>query len=215
MLHWRMAMICPDCQQNLDDVPVGDPCPQCGGARRSAVVPAQAAMAAASAISASATVGYNLEPGWPYQWRILQRHLARLGEQYQGINSLGTLDVEETVHALFLSLLHLGDWLHQDSTIPPTKDMVKDWIDDHPDSLGLCRDYANTWKHMKRNQSGARIAQITEIATGPNGYRVTIGYRPYDQPSQLMTSIDALDLAEQSEQDWREFLRVHSISIPP
>jgi predicted RNA-binding Zn-ribbon protein involved in translation (DUF1610 family) len=37
-----MAMICPDCQQNLDDVPVGDPCPQCGGVRRSAVVQAQA-----------------------------------------------------------------------------------------------------------------------------------------------------------------------------
>ncbi len=24
----RVAMICPDCQQNLDDAPVGDPCPQ-------------------------------------------------------------------------------------------------------------------------------------------------------------------------------------------
>jgi hypothetical protein len=206
-------MICPDCQQDLDNVPVGDPCPQCGSNRRSAVVHAQAAMAAASAISASATVGYNLEPGWPYQWRILQRHLARLREQYQGINPLGNLDVEETVHALFLSLFHLGDWLHQDSTLRLSSTVVNDWINQHLSSLGLCRDYANTWKHMTRNRTGARIAQITEIA-GPNGYRVTIGYRPYDQPSQPMTSIDALDLAEQSEQDWREFLRVHDISIP-
>ena len=92
--------------------------------------------------------------------------------------------------------------------------MVKDWIDQHQNSLGLCRDYANTWKHMTRNRAGARIAQITEIATSPNGYRVTIGYRPYDQPSQPMTPIDALALAEQSEQDWRDFLRMHGISIP-
>src|SRR5690349_701993 len=100
-------MTCPDCQQNLDDVPVGDPCPQCGGNRRSAVVQAQAALSVATAMSASVSVGYNLTPGWTYQWRIVQRHLARLREQYQGINSLGNLDVEETIHALFLSLCHL------------------------------------------------------------------------------------------------------------
>jgi len=28
---------CPDCQTNLDDTPVDDPCPNCGGSRRSAV----------------------------------------------------------------------------------------------------------------------------------------------------------------------------------
>ena len=67
---------------------------------------------------------------------------------------------------------------------------------------------------MTRNRRGTRIARITEIATGPGGYRVTIGYRPYDQSSQPMTPIDALDLAEQSEQDWREFLKMHGISIP-
>ena len=209
-----MAMICPDCQQNLDDVPVGDPCPQCGGVRRSAVVQAQAAMVGVSALSASVSVGYSLTPGWAYQWRIIQRHLARLREHYQGIDTRGNLDVEETVHALFLSLFHLGDWLHQDSTVPVTEPTVKAWIDQHQNSLGLCRDYANTWKHMTRNRSGARIAQITEIATSPNGYRVTIGYRPYDQPSQPMTLIDALDLAEQSEEDWREFLKMHGTPIP-
>lgn len=58
----------------------------------------------------------------------------------------------------------------------------------------------------------ARIAQITEIATSPNGYRVTIGYRPYDQPGRPMALIDGLDLAEQSERDWREFLTAHGIS---
>ncbi len=54
---------------------------------------------------------------------------------------------------------------------------------------------------MKRNQSGARIAQITHIESGPNGQKVTIGYRPWDNPAQPMTEVDGLDLAERSEQD--------------
>jgi hypothetical protein len=209
-----MAMICPDCQQNLDDVPVGDSCPGCGGQRRSAVVQAGAALAGVGTLTATVSIGYSLTPGWAYQWRIIQRHLARLREQYQGINSLGNLDVEETVHALFLSLFHLGDWLQNDDALSLPDDTANDWMRDHLSSLGLCRDYANTWKHMTRNRRGTRIARITEIATGPNGYRVSIGYRPYDQPSQPMTPIDALYLAEQSEQGWRDFLKMHGISIP-
>lgn len=204
-------MICPDCQQNLDDVPTSDPCPQCGGSRRSAVVQAQAAMASASAMAGTVSIGYSLTPGWPYQWRIIQRHLARLREQYQGIDTRGNLDVEETVHALFLSLFHLGDWLQQDDALSLPDKVVNDWIDRHRSSLGLCRAYANTWKHMKRDRPGALIAQITRIESGP---KVTIGHRPHDQPSQSMTEIDGLELAEQSEQDWRDFLKAHSISIP-
>lgn len=42
-------MYCPDCETNLDAVPVGDACPSCGGLRRSAVVtPATAAVGAFS-----------------------------------------------------------------------------------------------------------------------------------------------------------------------
>ena len=207
-------MICPDCQQNLDDVPVGDPCPLCGGARRSAVIQAQAAVVAVSAMAGTVSIGYSLEPGWVYQWNGIERHLARLREQYQGINPLGNIDVEQTVHSLFLSLYHLYDWLHQDSTLSLTEPTVRAWIDQHQNSLGLCRAYANTWKHMTRDRPGALIAQITRIESGSSGYKVTIGHRPWDQPSQPMTEADGLDLAEQSEQDWRDFLKMHGISIP-
>ena len=44
-----VTMFCPDCMQNLDDLPTGDPCPQCGGRRRSAQVFATAALVAVSA----------------------------------------------------------------------------------------------------------------------------------------------------------------------
>jgi hypothetical protein len=209
-----MAMICPDCQQNLDNVPPSDPCPQCGRNRRSAEVRAGAALAVAVAVAANVTIGYNLQPGWPYQWRIIQRHLARLREQYMGVQNLGNVDMEENVHALFLALFHLGDWLHQDSSTPLSEPTVLGWINSHPRSLAICRAYANTWKHMKRNRPGALIAQIIRFESGPHGPTVTIGYRPWDQPGTPMTEIDALALAEQSEKDWRGLLSQHSIPIP-
>ncbi len=67
---------------------------------------------------------------------------------------------------------------------------------------------------MKRSRSGARIAQITRIESGPQGQKVTIGCRPWDQPTLPMTEVDGLDLAEQSEQDWRDFLKTHGIPMP-
>ena len=130
LLHWPVAMICPD-QQNLDDVPVGDPCPQCGGVRRNAVVELPTLMVTASAMTPTVSIGYSLEPGWAYQWNSIQRHLARLREQYKGIDTLGNVDVEQNVHSLFLSLFHLYDWLHEDSSLSLTKTEVNDWINQH------------------------------------------------------------------------------------
>jgi hypothetical protein len=39
-------MFCPDCKTNLDDVPVGDACPGCGGKRRSTIAAVGVAAAA-------------------------------------------------------------------------------------------------------------------------------------------------------------------------
>jgi hypothetical protein len=207
-------MFCPDCRQGLDGVPVGAPCPQCGGTRRSARVEVPTANVTISAGDVSVQVGYSIDPGWTFQWRSIQRHLTRLRDQYQGSGARGNLDVEDTVHALFLDLYHLFDWLYQDSSLSLSQSIVKTWIDQHPNSLGLCRDYANTRKHAKRNHSGARIAQISQIENGPRGYRVTIAYGPATQPSPPMATVDALTLAQNSEQDWRAFLNQRNIPIP-
>jgi hypothetical protein len=159
-------------------------------------------------------IGYNPSPGWPYQWRIVQRHLARLREQYQGTRMLGNVDVEENANALFLALFHLKDWLHEDASTSLTKQTVDNWINGHPGSLALCRDYANTLKHMTRRDPNARIAQITSIDSGPHGQKVTIGYRPSGQPNASMAEVDGLVLADQSENDWRNFLNLHKINVP-
>jgi hypothetical protein len=172
-----------------------------GDLQGSAEASPAAALGGASAMNAGFKVGYSLVPGWTSQWRSIQHHLTRLGEQYRGVRLLDNVDLEETVHALFLDLYHLHDWLHQDSTLQSLdKATVKTFIDQHPDSLGLCRDYANTRKHVTRTRPGERIAQITsiEVLPGSPGFTVMIGHRPWDQPTLAMTEVDALALAEQA-----------------
>jgi hypothetical protein len=127
-----MPMICPDCQETLDGVPLDDPCPKCGGLRRSAVVSGTSALISTSAIAGAVTIGYSLAPGWTYQWRSIQHHLTRLREQYQGIRPLGNLEAEETVHAVFLDLYHFYDWPHQDRALATLDEpTVRDFIDQH------------------------------------------------------------------------------------
>jgi len=217
VLYSLMPTICPDCTQNLDHVPLNNPCPQCGSTRRSTHVFAETAVLAVTAVTdIGVKIGYRLAPGWTYQWHRIQRHLARLREQYQGVGMLSNMDVEETVHALFLDLCHLQDWLFNDSDLSLGKRTVETFVKHHADSLGLCEDYANTRKHMVRKYRGERVAQITSIESRPKGQTATIGYLPWDQPDTTsMIEVDALALAQQSERDWRVFLTDKQIPIPP
>lgn len=210
-----MAMFCPDCKQDLDGVPLDDPCPRCGSLRRSAVVTAGAALAAGSALAPTVTIGYNPTPGWTYQWSLTQRHLGRLREQYRGIDMRGNTDAEETVHALFLALNHLADWLYQDQVTGLSKNTVDAHVSQHSASLGVCRAYANTFKHMKRTSLTQTVALITSIESGPNGQKVTICHGAGNQAPGAYAKADALQLAEQCEQDWRDLLTQHGIAIPP
>lgn len=42
-------------------------------------------------------------------------------------------------------------------------------VRNHSASLGVCRAYANTFKHMKRDSPAQTVARIASIETGPNG----------------------------------------------
>lgn len=96
-----------------------------------------------------------------------------------------------------------------------SKGSLDNWVDTHPDSLGLCRAYSNTRKHVTRKYPGELIALITSIMIDSKGCTVTIGYGPWDQPTAPLSHIDALRLAEQCEGDWRDFLTQHNIPLPP
>lgn len=52
-------MICPECGTQLDNVPVGDPCPTCGSQRRSATVTVET-VAAVAGISGATDIGIRI-----------------------------------------------------------------------------------------------------------------------------------------------------------
>lgn len=209
-----MAMFCPDCNADLDEVPTGDPCPQCGGDHRSAVANAAVALAGVGTMTATATIGYNPSPDWTVHWLAVQRRLERLRELYQGIGRQGNLDSKDTIDALFIDLYHLRDWLGRDRSAALSLSAIDTYVSSHPDTLGVCRAYANTRKHKERDNPAALTAQITKSGGNEHGETATIGYWPKDQPASI-TEADALELAEQSEKDWRDLLTAHGISIPP
>ncbi len=57
----RAVMFCPDCNANLDDVPVGASCPHCGGQRRSANVSPESIRAVATVRSPTIVTESNFE----------------------------------------------------------------------------------------------------------------------------------------------------------
>ena len=64
--HLRTMMTCPDCQTNLDEVPVESPCPNCGSHRRDATVSPETVAAVAHVIG-----GHQGPAGEPGKSRIV------------------------------------------------------------------------------------------------------------------------------------------------
>jgi hypothetical protein len=67
---------------------------------------------------------------------------------------------------------------------------------------------------MKRVALARKSLKSPASGPGPHGQEVTIGYRAWHQPALPMTEVDGLDLAGQSEQDWRDYLKKHGIPVP-
>jgi hypothetical protein len=65
-------MFCPDCNENLDDVPVGDLCPTCGSRRSAAVMP-KPARVVVIAHQPSIQVSRPDHPIWQEKWREVLR----------------------------------------------------------------------------------------------------------------------------------------------
>jgi hypothetical protein len=76
------VMSCPDCGQQLDDVPVGDPCLRCGGQRRDATVHAQTVIGVATVISPGVEIGYGVHRPWQQKWQDVQHGLVAIKDAY-------------------------------------------------------------------------------------------------------------------------------------
>jgi hypothetical protein len=208
-----MTMTCPDCGHNLDEVPVGDPCPECGGTRRTEHFYGSAALAVNAVVSTTISVAYNPTPGWTQQWSSVQYHLRRLREQYSGESPVGNQEMGETVATLMIALWHVSDWLRNDDVTPgsllkilkPEKQFFE-YIRANVPPLDICNGYANTIKHSKRKVGWLTARNQTYNSDGP---KMTIIHGRDE-----MQTIDALELAEQCEQAWRELLTEHQVAIP-
>ena len=78
-------------------------------------------------------------------------------------------------------------------------------------SLRLCRDYANTAKHLKRRGAGDIEAAVLEAGKGTGNF-VTIGYGPSASPRGA--TVDALELANAAYAAWQRFMSEHGSEDP-
>ena len=76
-------------------------------------------------------------------------------------------------------------------------------------NLRLCRDYANTAKHLKRRSPSDIVAAALEAGSNGSGSFVTLGYGPSANPQQSI--IDAHELANAAYGAWQRFKDEHGI----
>ncbi len=203
-------MSCADCGENLDEVSPGQPCPTCGGTRRTAVVNARPIDTVAITESVSFVITKGDDRPWTEKWQLMLHHLAALERIYSGEGRHGNLEAESRATSFFVECDHLAEWLWQDVTLRPrlTERVVNDHVETHP-SLVTAQDISNTHKHHTRRPE-ARAARIRKVGLGDQ-VRLTI---ELDWAGPNASTVDALELARQCVADWRGFLTNRGIDEP-
>jgi hypothetical protein len=195
-------MTCPDCGENLDDVPVGEPCPQCGGSGRDARVLALPALARVEAARPTIGIGYNQPRPWKQKWNDVLYALGRVESVYSVREGQGNEDVRRAVEGFFNTCRELADWLWQDPNSGLDRKTVLDFVRDDPD-LRLADGVAQTTKHHTRTGAEPITARVALIFVGPDGGRAQIDWW---KPTGEWGSVDAYELAHNCVQAWRRFL---------
>jgi hypothetical protein len=194
-------MTCPDCGERLDDIPVGQPCPQCGGLRRNASPTAQPAIVHMEALRPTVAIGYNEPRPWKQKWQDVLEAFGRVKSAYTTKEGQGNEDVRRVVEDFFKICRELADWLWQNTTV--NEFAVRGLIRRSP-SLRLADAMAQTTKHhtRRRGKDDPITAHITEIRVGPDGASAQISW---SRASGANGSEDALDLARRCVKAWRGF----------
>jgi hypothetical protein len=194
-------MSCPDCGEMLDDVPVGQPCPQCGGLRRDARALAQTATAKVEAFMPTIAIGYGDPRPWEQKWQDVLHSLQQIERAYTTRDFESNEDIRRAVEGFFKTCRELADWLWQNGGLE--KSAVMKFVLDDP-HLRLADAVAQTTKHHTRHGKDDPItARIVEIRSSPVGVTAKIGW---SRASGATGSEDARDLARECVQAWRKFL---------
>jgi hypothetical protein len=201
-------MFCPDCMENLDDVPSDSTCPRCGGFSRSAIARPQAAEVHASVGEVGLGITKGDHPSWTEKWRTVLHCLDELREAYSGdARQLGHLVIDNRVSTFFVECDHLRDWLKKDArALGSATQMDVDRHYELSQPLQRCNAVCNSHKHHTR-RSGI-TARIRDTSITSTGARVTI---EVDWRTADAIKVDALDLAEECVACWRSFFEAFDI----
>jgi hypothetical protein len=205
-------MFCPDCNTNLDDVPVDDRCPTCAGLRRSAVVTPEPARVTGTAGAPSIGIGRDDHRPWDEKWREVLRSRDLIRDAYTDARGLGNAEVDARVNRFCSECHDLRDWLNNDiANLPGVTTTAVKHHHDTERPLRISSAVANSHKHHTRypGQTTARIRHT--LVTPDQGARVTI---EVDWATPHATTVDALDLANESVDRWRAFFKQNGIAAP-
>lgn len=146
---------------------------------------------------------------WNSRWLMTTRYLSRLREQYTG-KVESNIDQWAVVNSFMIECSHMWDAFKNDSTLPHVGPQEVQDAMKGSSALRLCRDYANTYKHLVRTDPlNDVVAEIWEDGTTPTANFVTISYGPGSNPRAA--TIDALALAEDAYAAWQTFMKKHAI----
>jgi len=166
------------------------------------------AMSGEGTLKATGVVGYPSGHDWNIHWLKTTMYLARLREVYASAPH-NNIDLIAIVDAFMIACAHMYDAFKNDPNLPSIgKVEVQAAMSKNP-KLQLCRDYANTAKHLKRDKPTDIQASVLQAGSRGTGNFVTIGYGP--AADSHGAAIDALEFANAGYAEWQRFMKHHGV----
>jgi hypothetical protein len=201
---------CADCGTSREGVPDGEPCSSCGSSRLAYQLTVFGSGEGIGSVF-SLQADRPSVPGWEVLWAQIERRIKRLRSMY--LPGSGTLhyEMEDETDALLTACNHLFDWLKHDPSVAQAglrSNKLSRYREKQSTALGLCSDYANSFKHhtlqQYQDKPPRRYVRLTRVINTATGN--TIKARIWTYGDDVSDYIDALELAEQSVAAWRTLL---------
>lgn len=206
---------CTDCGRDLSQVPPGEKCPACGGARRTTHVTAYDSELTTDAV-ARLGITYGENRPWQEQWRAVLDGLEELRKSYAGRKD-GPADSSawrQLPIEFCEDCWHLKDWLKGDPAVSaPIQGKVEAYVQ-RTTFVRLAGAVANTHKHRAR-KAGRTFARIGSLDVRP-GELTKVAFRiQWLMADGTAGSNDALELAEKAVMEWRQFFGTNGLDEAP
>ena len=202
-------MYCEDCLENLDETPVGTPCPACGSERRGATIQASIVETVGIMDAVTVRLGHAKQKPWQRKWLELEHQLVDLEDYYANRPPLGNVAVENMVEGFFKTCREMADVLWHDPAASLAKADVMRFVRTEPD-LRLCDAFAQTIKHNERTPTKANPDPLSaRIDWFDDQLGVQLAWESLS--GNTSGTVDALDLARRCKSAWQTYLTQHAL----